>query len=434
MLQTNRFIPSRKLSKQDFVNKANKIHNNKFSYPDDYINGQIKMRILCSEHGEFYQRPASHLFGIGCPGCSGNKRPTTEEVIKEAKQIWGNRYGLEKLNYVRSNTPFEVICPIHGSFFKTRAEFILNKSGCNKCSRREIDNDLFLQLAKDKHGERYNYDKTKYYKSNLKVIITCPTHGDFNMRPNNHLNGQGCPSCGGKDEITIEDIKKRNFDKYGTKYDVLTKTYINADNKITFKCNKHNHIFHSTIYHHLKSHACKYCLKEHIASLTAENVHSFKERAKEIHHNKYDYSMVNYRGNKIPVHIICKKHGSFYQRPDGHITGSGCPVCAGSEGERKIFNFLKNKDINFIREYKLPGYKYRYDFYLPDYNLLIEYHGQQHYKPIPLWGGKKGLWERRFNDKVKRSLARTFKHEMLTIPYTEFEKIISILIKKLNIK
>ncbi len=434
MLQSKRYIPNRKLSKQNFVERANKKHNNKFTYPDDYIGGHTKIRIICPTHGEFFQTPSSHMSGIGCPACSGNKRPTTEEVIEEAKNIWGDRYGLDKIVYTKNGIPFEVTCPVHGSFFKTRAEFILNKSGCNKCSRREIDTDLFLQLAKDKHGERYNYDKTKYVKSNLKIIITCKEHGDFEMRPNNHLNGQGCPSCGGKDEITIEDIKKRNHDKYGNRYDVLSDTYVNAETKLTFRCNKHDRIFHANIYHHLKAHACVDCLKEHIASVTANNVHSFIERAKVIHNNKYDYSMVNYTGNKTPVHIKCKKHGSFYQRPDAHIVGRGCSVCNASKGELKIFHYLTNKKVKFIREYSIDKSKYRYDFYLPDYNLLIEYHGGQHYFPVEFWGGEEGLWERRFADRCKRSLARRNGYSMLTIPYTKFINIIHILNKKLKIK
>ena len=144
--------------------------------------------------------------------------------------------------------------------------------------------------------------------------------------------------------------------------------------------------------------------------------------------------MVNYTGNKTPVHIKCKKHGSFYQRPDAHIIGHGCPVCRSSKGELKIFHYLTNKKVKFTREYSIGKSKYRYDFYLPDYNLLIEYHGIQHYILVELWGGEKGLWERRFADRCKRSLARRNGYSMLTIPYTKFINIIHILNKKLKIK
>lgn len=430
-----RNIYNRKYTKEDFVERANIVHKNKFTYPGEYINSITKIEICCPVHGIFTQVPASHLLGIGCPACSGNKRHTTEELIKDAKEVYGDLYILDKIKYTNSMMPFEVICRKHGSFFKTRAEFIGNKSGCNKCSRQTLDTDLFKELAYEKHGEKYNYDKTIYVKSNQKVIMTCPEHGDFTMRPNNHLTGQGCPSCGGKDEISLDDLQKRNYHKYGDRFKILTTDYINSDNKLTFYCNKHKTTFESSIYNHLKHYGCKQCFKEHIDNNTAENVHSFIARAKEVHYNKYDYSMVNYKGNKIPVNIICPKHGNFYQRPDMHLHNTtGCPVCNSSKGELKIYHFLKNKKIKFIKEYKLKNYAYRYDFYLPDYNLFIEYHGEQHYKVVTAWGGEEGLKKRMKHDKIKRNLVKkVLQKEILEIPYTKFNKIIDILKKKLNI-
>lgn len=382
----------------------------------------------------FQQTPASHLSGIGCPACTGNKRYTTEDVLKESKEIYGDLYILDNIKYSNRKTPFEVICSKHGSFLKTRTEFITNKSGCNKCSRQTLDTKLFKELAREKHGDRYDYSLSNYFKSNLKIIIICKLHGKFLMRPNNHLNGQGCPSCGGKDEITLEEIQKRNFDRYGDKYTLLDKIYSNSGIPLTFRCNKHGVIFKTNIYKHIKHYGCKKCFREHIDNNTADNVHSFLERAKVLHHNKYDYGMVLYKGNKIPVNIICPKHGSFYQRPDAHIHGVGCPTCSSSKGELKIYHFLKNKKINFIQEFRLKNYGYRYDFYLPEYNLFIEYHGEQHYKPIKFFGGDVGLKNRIKHDKIKRHLVRNIlQKEILTIPYTKFNKIIDILKNKLNI-
>lgn len=430
----NRDIYGRKYNKEEFVEKANKVHNNKFTYPGIYVNSLTKIEICCPVHGVFQQVPASHLSGIGCPACTGNKRYTTEDVLKEAKEIYGDLYNLDNLKYSNGRTPFEVICRKHGPFLKTRAEFIGNKSGCNKCSRQTLDTEVFKELACEKHGDKYDYSLTNYFKSNLKVIIICKIHGKFLMRPNNHLNGQGCPSCGGKDEITLDEIQKRNFERYGDKYTLLDKIYTNSDIPLTFRCNKHNIIFRTNIYKHIKHYGCKKCFREHIDNNTADNVHSFLERAKLFHRDKYDYSKVIYKGNKINVEIICPKHGSFFQRPNNHLSRIGCPVCSASKGELKIFYFLKNNNINFIQEYKIENYKYRYDFYLPDHGLFIEYHGEQHYKVVEHFDGVEGLKKRMKHDKIKRKLVKNvLKKEMLTIPYTKFDKIISILKKKLNI-
>ena len=94
-----RNIYNRKYTKEDFVERANIVHKNKFTYPSEYINSITKIEICCPVHGIFTQVPASHLSGIGCPACSGNKRHTTEELIKDAKEVYGDLYILDKIRY-----------------------------------------------------------------------------------------------------------------------------------------------------------------------------------------------------------------------------------------------------------------------------------------------------------------------------------------------
>lgn len=54
----------------------------------------------------------------------------------------------------------------------------------------------FIENAKKVHGDKYNYDKVNYINNKSKVVITCPIHGDFEQRPNDHLSGYGCYKCG----------------------------------------------------------------------------------------------------------------------------------------------------------------------------------------------------------------------------------------------
>ena len=68
-----------KLTKQEFINKASKIHNNKYDYSNiEYKNISTKIKIICPIHGEFEQSPSKHLIGQGCPKCSGKYKPTTK--------------------------------------------------------------------------------------------------------------------------------------------------------------------------------------------------------------------------------------------------------------------------------------------------------------------------------------------------------------------
>ena len=103
---------------------------------------------------------------------------------------------------------------------------------------------------------------------------------------------------------------------------------------------------------------------------------------KYVHDKKYDYSKVRYVNVKTKVCIICPIHGEFWQIPDSHLRGRGCPKCNHSKLEKNIENLLENNDIEFITQYSFKELNgKRLDFYLPKYNVAIECQGEQHFIP-----------------------------------------------------
>ena len=190
-----------------FIEKANLIHNKKYNYDlSDYINSQSKIEITCTIHGSFWQSPNNHLKGAGCPDCGVQSR-----VLKRL-----------------SNT------------------------------------QDFINKASIVHSNVYSYEFSKYVNKTQKVEITCPIHGNFHQRPNDHLNGSGCGECASKS-------------------------------------------------------------RKSKLSLTIDN---FIEKSIKFHMYKYDYSKVNYINGKTKVTITCPIHGDFSQMPYHHIKGVGCPGCA----------------------------------------------------------------------------------------------------------
>ena len=135
----------------------------------------------------------------------------------------------------------------------------------------------------------------------------------------------------------------------------------------------------------------------------------FIEKAKKVHYDKYDYSLVNYIKNNKKVKIICKKHGVFAQSPINHMNG-GCPICRASKCELKIFKYLKNKEIYFENQYYFKTCRNAlplpFDFYLPDHNCCIEYDGIQHFKSIDFFGGEEEFKIRRNNDNIKNNFCQ----------------------------
>lgn len=196
--------------------------------------------------------------------------------------------------------------------------------------KRLTTNDWICKATKV-HGNVYDYEQVDYINAHTPVMIRCLQHGHFAMRPNDHLNGQGCRECG---------IIRRN-----------------AKNTYTTT--------------------------------------SFNERASSIHGGKYDYSLVEYTRFDTPVSIICPTHGIFNQRPNRHLYGDGCPSCAremsGFDGyslkyfdthpaDKNLpailyiveFSHKTNIDDVFIKVgITKHSVKTRYHYGYSDYNLLV---------------------------------------------------------------
>lgn len=105
------------LTTKKFIEKAQIVHENKYSYLDaEYIKSSIKVSITCSQHGNFNQTPNGHLRGQGCPVCTGNKKNTTKTFIEKAKHIHGNKYNYDKVKYINNSTKIVIYCHQHGEF------------------------------------------------------------------------------------------------------------------------------------------------------------------------------------------------------------------------------------------------------------------------------------------------------------------------------
>lgn len=340
--------------KERFIKKAKEKHENKYDYSKvEYVDAHTKICVICPIHGEFWITPNSHLNGSACPECGRNKKMTTENFIKRAKEIHGDKYDYSKVEYTNNKIKVCVICPIHGEFYVSPANH-LRERGCPKCRTRdniikkyEVDKpmtikrhniDSFIRKAKEIHGDKYDYSKVEYKDNKTKICIICPMHGEFWIRPDNHLQGQGCKKCG--DLVRYKNKK------------VYQEDWIKA--------------------------------------------------ATELHNNKYDYSKVEYVNVSTKVCIICPKHGEFWQKPSSHMQGCGCPVCNESILERKIITFLNNENIKYDYKYYpewLEGLEL--DFYLPEYNIAIECQGLQHFEPIDFFGGVDRFIKQLKNDKKK---------------------------------
>ncbi len=317
------------------------------------------------------------------------KKLNTHIIIEKFKIVHGNKYDYSEVYYKNNKTKVTIICPEHGEF-KQSPNLHLSGSGCPKCGNlsKVFKNKVNIKNFRDKviliHGNKYDYSLVKigFYKD--KVTIICPEHGEFKQSPKVHLNGSGCPKCSGLCKYTTEEFIKESNIIHKNKYNYRLSNYINAKTKIKITCPTHG-LFEQSPNPHLNGQGCPKCAGKN--KTTDEIVTEFKL----IHGNKYDYSEVEYKHNKLKVKIKCLLHGVFSQKPYSHLSGQACPKCRESKGEKIIRVFLDEHKINYESQKKFSDCKnFRplpFDFYLPDYNICIEFDGIQHSKAMNNRGG-----------------------------------------------
>lgn len=254
---------------------------------DKYKNSDVLI-IKCDIHGNFNQSINSHLQGYGCKKCGiGKNKMSQNEFMEKAKKVHKNKYDYTQTKYDKSNLHLNIICPIHG-MFKIIAGEHLNGSGCKKCAdnNRKISIENFIKIVNKIHNNKYDYSKTIYTNIHTKINIICPIHGKFSITPASHIHSKvGCKKCkngnSSKKEIEflnkvgipIDDrqIKINNYIVDGVKENViyeflgdywhgnLNKFLADDINKVSNKTYKELHEKTFNRFNSLKQHG--YCIK-----------------------------------------------------------------------------------------------------------------------------------------------------------------------------
>ena len=213
------------------------VHGDRYDYSKvEYVDNKTGVCIICPEHGEFIQIPHVHMKGFGCPKCGGKNKKSIEEFVEKANLVHNNKYSYEKVVYKNTDTKVVITCPIHGDFEVTPHHH-LNGVGCTKCAGNyQYTTEEVVALFKKTHGNNYDYSKVIYKNTHKKIRIICPKHGEFLQSPKAHLVGQGCPICKQeytKSETKLYEILKENFKDIIRHYrpDFL-KTYKNGKQEI----------------------------------------------------------------------------------------------------------------------------------------------------------------------------------------------------------
>jgi hypothetical protein len=273
----------------------------------------------------------------------------------------------------------------------------------------------FNEFLNKKFGDRLTIlTKSDKFKYRDYIDVNCKIHGDYKIRYD-HLKDYGCPKCL---EVSTRNKNRNRFIergnlKHNNRYDYSKVDYNTNKDPVEIICPKHGP-FKQRPDNHLSGAGCTYCNYK----ISKDD---FIDRSKKIHKNFYSYDNSDFTRSLDKVTITCPKHGDFIQRSSSHLSGSGCPICQESIGEKLIRNYLIDKKIEFIREKKFFDFsKYiEFDFFLPKNNLCIEYDGIQHFKPVNFFGGDIRFNKIKETDKLKDDYCKENKINMLRISYKE---------------
>ena len=304
------------------------------------------------------------------------------------------------------------------------------------------------KIVKD-YVESYGYtlltefENYKGMSHKHKIEIICPkghyqevTFEAFRKRK---ANGQFCLNkCFECYNLSKIELVKKRADELG--YTLLSTQYTGVDEELEFICCEGH--YWKTTYDRFVRIKVK-CLTCNNKLLANNQKLPFEEVEDRINIEGYELQSKKeeYENTSSLLLIKCPK-GHIYKCSLDNFHGKGhrCPICNEnpSKGEKKIESFLSENDVKFVKQKTFKDCKYinvlRFDFYLPEHNLIIEFDGRQHYNPVDFFGGKEGFEEGQIRDNIKNQYCKDNDIKLIRIPYYDFTNIDTILKNILNLQ
>lgn len=366
-------MPKRKTHEQ-FMNELSKVNIN-IEVLGAYVNTHTKLQCRCLIDGyEWNISPHDLLAGFGCPKCGGTLKKTHDDFKSELEQINPNIILLNK--YIDMKHKVKCKCLIDGNEWESLPQNLLNGHGCPKCSAQEASkrnlksHETFLH---DVHMVSPTIVIQNIYKNNTsKIKCKCEIcANEWTTTASNLVAGKGCPKCGLEKRISAITKNHKQF--------IDEMLLANSDIEIIGK----------------------------------------------------------YINSSTPIKCKCLNDGYIWEAtPSNLLKGTGCPVCSNSHGEKAISTVLDSMSIEYIPQHRFNDCRNTrslpFDFYLPHFNMCIEYDGQQHFRPVNFGGctdeqAIKSFESTKLNDSIKNQYCKNNNIRLLRISYCDYDNIGTII-------
>jgi very-short-patch-repair endonuclease/ribosomal protein S27AE len=366
---------------QSIINKRLEEINASLLSSLSYKNTKTKFKLKCNVDGhEWYSNYDRLIIAKNkCPRCAGQiiyQEEAQDRVEKRLKEIDASLR--EPFIYKNCSSRIKLFCNIDGHEWETSYKnFVNNRTGCFKCSKHvlyenEIQSNILKRLKELNVSLRESYIHINN-SSELKLICNIDGH-EWESKYSNFINNKkGCAKCA----------------------KVLKLTQSEAEEKVQQRCKKMNY----------------------------ELIEPF----------------IFKKTSNTRIYLKCNKCNFNWEVSYNNFINrkSGCPKCQESKGENEAERILKSFNMNYVPQKKFEGCKdkdyLKFDFYIPDLNICIEFDGIQHYESFNFFGGESGLKDTQRRDSIKNDFCYKNNIYLIRIPYKDFNKMEIIIKKKLKL-
>lgn len=339
---------------------------------------------------------------------------TKEKFLERAREKHGYKYQYPNLkDNILSNDTIDII--YKDKIYKQKVAKHILLGRCPEKNTPTKTTDQFIEEAKSIWGTKYDYSLVEY-KGALKKVKIIYDGIVFEQVAISHLR-----KMSPEDNMNHDYFIKKSIDRWGEKYDYSLVEYVNSKTKVKI-------IYNGFVYNQTPTGHLMYA-PENIRLAVRKTTEQFIKEANLVHDFKFSYEKTKYSKSQDKVIITCPVHGDFEQRPLSHLQGNGCVRCSESRGEKLIAKFLDRNNILYYRQHKFNDckniFQLPFDFYISKYRTCIEFDGQQHFHPLPFFGGIEAYERLKINDKIKSDYCEDNYINLIRIRYDDdIEKVL----------
>ena len=419
---------------------------------DHKVKSNEKYEYICKKHkdrgSQFIDWGHFHCSGRGCYYCG---RERTEAARRKGLREYDGKAlaeskGFEYVGMSRHGKKVWVqfICPKHRKYGVQEMPYNNMKRvviGCQHCIGRNDDENEVLQ-------EMYSVNPymillEPYIGRTKRIIMKCLLHNiECRKTPSEVINGSGCYLCGIEKVKEAQFISQEEFESrvyYKNPHIKIIGKYTGATNLIECHCLKHSIDFvRLALSLYNDNCGCDECHKELIRQITGFS----KEQYIEILHFNFPHIDLTgeYGSLQEETDFYCHKCDTSWNERPILVKNRGCPMCENNKTENLVGSILNDYDIKYKRQYTFEGCKDKrklpFDYYLPDYHVLIEYDGEQHYYPVGFGCRNEQEKYEKFmyiqkHDMIKNNYCTDNNIPIIRIPYWEKKNMQEFLLSKL---